>query len=146
VIPGCSGRILPHTVALSWPNMTTSLCAAHCKALGFTLSGVEASYGCFCGNALANVNPKKPDGECCAPCTGDSSEFCGDKFRIWIYNTSKSDHPRVCHPTPAPPPTPPMPAQPSDPRSIFNGTVMNKAGYLDQVSRCAWSESAFTQH
>ena len=75
---GTHGRTLSHTIAMDTGIDTAEWCFKKCKSLNFTLSGVEASHGCFCGNELAEpANPKVADTQCCAPCAGNETQTCG---------------------------------------------------------------------
>jgi hypothetical protein len=107
--------------------MRGKVCSAACRAAGFRLAGVEASYGCFCGNTNASTIVPAATADCCSPCTGNTSESCGNKFRVWVYETdgSTTSTPPVCGGGGGG-------GAVVDPRDIRNGTVMLTAGYLDQ--------------
>jgi hypothetical protein len=81
--PSCTDRLLVHTVTVKWENMSVGLCKSECARLGYRLAGVEAGYGCFCGNSNASKVVAAPESECCGVCSGNESEFCGERFRIW---------------------------------------------------------------
>lgn len=81
--PGCEQRLLSHTVTVKWDNMTVDLCSAECRKAGFDFAGVEAAYGCFCGDTNASAIVETVQTECCSPCLGNTSQECGGKFRIW---------------------------------------------------------------
>lgn len=68
-------------------NMTVANCAAACGANGYTISGVEYSGECFCGNSFSNGGGPAPDGltGCSMTCNGNSSEFCGGPNRLDVY-------------------------------------------------------------
>eukprot|EP00038_Savillea_parva_P004161 m.134704 g.134704 ORF g.134704 m.134704 type:complete len:790 (-) comp11396_c1_seq4:1552-3921(-) len=117
----CSQRLLSHTITLKSPNMTLALCQSECAAQGYAWAGVEAAYGCFCGNSNGTAIVPAPSSACCSPCTGDNAEFCGAKFRVWVFASKTST---------APPE--PTGCVSTDPRDINTGTVMISAGYLDQ--------------
>jgi len=105
-------------------NLTTYECADACGAAGYAYAGVEASCACFCGRELPAGAPL-PDGQCCSVCAGNASERCGDKFRLFAYpsgNPWSGPAPASCQ----------EPEGATDPRNILNGTVMIRAGYLDQ--------------
>lgn len=128
--------------------MTTQLCADACRKAGYSLAGVEAAYGCACGNSFDPKHPnptaKMPDSQCCSPCAGDPTRksTCGDKLRIFVFNVSECSstlstcgHNSACpkpQPTPKPTPAPPPHDMCFDRRSMCNGSIMLKAGYLDQ--------------
>jgi hypothetical protein len=116
-----STRILPHVVTTKWANMTKEICGAACSQAGFQLAGVEAAYGCFCGNALASSAVRARESECCSPCVGNVQETCGSKWRIFVYPANQPGYgPSSCT------------WKEADPRDIYNGTVMLHDSYLDQ--------------
>ena len=126
--PGCTGRILPHMVAVRNLSMTALDCAFACRSLNFSLAAVEASYGCACGDARDNANPRRPDSECCAPCSGDSTQWCGAKYRAWIFDASATRAAQLGPPASTCDPN----ERGSDSRNLFNGTLMLQSAYLDQ--------------
>lgn len=68
-------------------NMSVANCAAACGTNGYTLSGVEYSGECYCGNNFSNGGAPAPDGlnGCNMICNGNSSEFCGGPNRLDVY-------------------------------------------------------------
>lgn len=125
----CSQRLLNHTVSVDDPTLTRRSCWAGCGASGYALAGVEAGHGCFCAHALAwSVSPL-PASQCCTPCAGNGSEFCGARFRVEVLVT---DQPLPSSGQTSGCPLPPAEQHPIDPRHIANGTVMLRSGYLDQ--------------
>lgn len=120
--PGCTGRLLPVTVSVDTPNDSVEWCARECAGRGLALSGVEAAYGCFCGNGSAAAVLPRPAAECCAPCDANGTEGCGDKFRVWVSAASSPRTNKACTGL----------GPPRDPRDIRLGAVMLASGYLDQ--------------
>ena len=123
----CSKRLLNHTVSVNDLELTREKCWSGCGKAGYLMAGLEAGHGCFCAMALAWSSPLLPSSQCCTPCSGNSSEFCGARFRVQVFLTKE----------PLPPqeagcPLPPAKQHPIDPRHIANGTIMLRAGYLDQ--------------
>ncbi|ETN45954.1 uncharacterized protein HMPREF1541_00136 [Cyphellophora europaea CBS 101466] len=68
-------------------NMTVANCVAVCAANGYTISGVEYSGECYCGNTFSNGGAPAPDGlaGCNMICNGNSSEYCGGPNRLDVY-------------------------------------------------------------
>ncbi|XPS68135.1 hypothetical protein M3J09_000426 [Ascochyta lentis] len=65
-------------------DMTVFACTSSCKALGYTLAGLEYSRQCFCGDSIDN-NATMTDEGCDMTCVGNSSEFCGGADRLNLY-------------------------------------------------------------
>ena len=124
IIDTVASRQLTHEVCeISGGCETLSLewCAAQCRANNFLLAGVEAGHQCCCGNALTNATALAADSECDTPCTGNASETCGGKLRLWAFD-----------PTTVGPP-PPEPALPTtDSRWIAGGSTIHIGGYICQ--------------
>ena len=51
----------------------------------FIYAGLENGDGCYCGNSEDKFIPTDPE-ECNAPCTGNSTEFCGGSWRLQVYD------------------------------------------------------------
>jgi hypothetical protein len=66
-------------------KMTQELCAQVCNERGYALAGVEATYQCFCGDA---INPQKNTraSGCQEKCQGNSAETCGGYWRMQVFN------------------------------------------------------------
>ncbi|KAK7751400.1 hypothetical protein SLS62_006656 [Diatrype stigma] len=65
------------------PDMTLETCAALCAQ--YAWFGVEDGSQCFCGASLDPGSAAVPDGECNAPCGGNSLELCGAANRLSVY-------------------------------------------------------------
>ncbi|KAG8846898.1 hypothetical protein FRB96_001743 [Tulasnella sp. 330] len=66
-----------------------SSCAAKCDNAGFAFAGAVSGQECWCGNALANAELDT----CAEPCSGDSSEICGDSNRISVLSKWSTSSP-----------------------------------------------------
>lgn len=67
--------------------MTVGLCATLCQSNGYTVSGVEYSTQCFCGNQIINGGAlAKTDKDCAMTCGGDSTQTCGGPNRLSVYS------------------------------------------------------------
>ena len=60
-----------------------------CKKLcfedhGYVYAGVQTALECWCGNSRPTISPA-PQSECSMPCSGDSSQTCGDSWRMNIF-------------------------------------------------------------
>ncbi|KAI8806738.1 WSC domain-containing protein [Cladochytrium replicatum] len=74
--------------------MTPSKCASACLAKGYTISGVEYSWECYCGNSLKYGHVE--ESKCFMPCEGNDELICGGEANLAIYNcpstTPKFEH------------------------------------------------------
>ena len=104
-------------------TLTVRWCAEQCRLGNFSLGGVEAGHQCCCGQALTNSSSAAavPMAQCDAACTGNASETCGGKYRLYVFDPK----------TVAPPPPPPADPKP-DSRWIPNGNVLRSGGYSCQ--------------
>ena len=105
-------------------------CGARCRALNYTMAGVEAGHECICGHFIKDPQLVAPDDECELPCVGipptggQPAAFCGGRYRLWAANVT--DIP------PAPPPPPPPPPDFLESRDIRDGIMVLEEEYLDQ--------------
>ncbi|KAH9958446.1 copper radical oxidase [Russula dissimulans] len=67
-------------------NNSVQSCADVCFASGYPLAGVEYSRECYCGSRISNGGAPTPAGDCSMVCSGNSSEFCGGRYRLNLYN------------------------------------------------------------
>lgn len=65
------------------PDMTLETCAALCAQ--YAWFGVEYGSQCFCGASLDPSSAEVADGECDAPCGGNSRQLCGAANRLSVY-------------------------------------------------------------
>lgn len=99
-----SDRLLSGAAVKGDSGMTTAVCAGIC--VGSTFFGTEYSKECFCGSPGDDPTDASL-ASCTMACAGDSSETCGGRDAISVYNRGGS-------PTPTPPtPTPPTPTPPT---------------------------------
>lgn len=86
-----SGRTLPNsaTVPGGASNMTIENCQAACRALGYSLVGLEYAQECWCGNSSENGGVPATDG-CTMPCTGNAGEICGGSWRLNVFSYGAS--------------------------------------------------------
>lgn len=69
--------------------MTLESCATFCNA--FTYVGTEYGRECYCGNDLKDGSVRAENqNDCCFPCAGDKSEYCGAGVRIELYKLGDS--------------------------------------------------------
>lgn len=129
--PGCytdqqSPRLLPYMPLKNMdPSIDAETCDAACAAKNYTLGGLEAGHGCFCGNELGpSAGPEQPFYECCTPCIGNASQVCGGEFKLLVF--------KVGQPPVHPPALCPQFQPVVDPRHIRMGVHMLTQGYLDQ--------------
>jgi hypothetical protein len=64
-------------------KMSPEFCSDLCS--GFRFFGLQAGFGCFCGNDYGNNGGKAQDGECDMPCSGSPSIMCGSGQHNSIY-------------------------------------------------------------
>jgi hypothetical protein len=51
--------------------MTVEKCVAACREAEYTVSGLEYSAECFCGNAFVNAPHQTSDADCNMACSGN---------------------------------------------------------------------------
>ncbi|KAL4216555.1 hypothetical protein ACF0H5_024278 [Mactra antiquata] len=71
---------------ISSSDMTIEKCVHHCSVEGYYFAGVEYSSQCFCGNYL-KAYTQHSDSSCSTSCSGDSSQKCGQTWKISVYTT-----------------------------------------------------------
>ena len=80
-----SKRLFPFRVANNDDGLTIDRCKKLCfEDHGYVYAGVEHANECWCGNDRPTISPA-PQSECSMPCAGDSSQKCGDSWRMNIY-------------------------------------------------------------
>ncbi|GAM89397.1 hypothetical protein ANO11243_074350 [Dothideomycetidae sp. 11243] len=67
-------------------NNTIEACTSYCTNAGYSIAGVEYGTQCFCGNAITGYAGQTVDNGCTMPCSGNSSEICGDSNRISLFS------------------------------------------------------------
>ncbi|KAL3426463.1 WSC domain-containing protein-like protein 5 [Phlyctema vagabunda] len=65
---------------------TIDTCASYCNDAGYSIAGLEWGVQCFCGNALAASSSMTADAGCTMACPGNSSQICGDNYRLSVYS------------------------------------------------------------
>lgn len=89
---GCYNDMYPTTRALSLkqpydPNLTVQACVWSCYRLGYSISGLENSKQCFCGNDILSGGTLADwDFDCNRPCSGNRTEICGGDDKLSIYS------------------------------------------------------------
>ena len=78
-------------------HLTRESCGNACVRLGYHLAGVEAGHQCMCAARVQNASALTDMSECSSPCTGDSQETCGGKYRAFVFNAENRTLP---HPPP----------------------------------------------
>eukprot|EP00299_Pterocystis_sp_00344_P008133 c2962_g1_i1.p1 GENE.c2962_g1_i1~~c2962_g1_i1.p1 ORF type:complete len:853 (-),score=180.57 c2962_g1_i1:68-2626(-) len=80
-------RLLLYEASAGDDQMTQNKCAQLCFLNSYILSGVEDGIQCFCGNSFnPDASPTVENmSECQLPCGGNSSQPCGDAFRMLVF-------------------------------------------------------------
>jgi hypothetical protein len=95
-VDGLNGRDLNFQQPDSQTN-TVESCIAACKALGYTIAGMEWSQQCFCDNFLYNGAALAANqADCNMPCSGNAAEICGAGNRLSLYSSGGA--PKVYQP------------------------------------------------
>jgi len=68
-------------------NMTIMFCAESCHGLNFTYAGLERSSQCFCGSQVPILSLL--NSACNMTCSGNSSQICGDRLKLSVYQMSE---------------------------------------------------------
>ncbi|KAK4231908.1 WSC domain-containing protein [Podospora fimiseda] len=89
-------RVLPQQVTVSG-SLTIEKCKAACKSQGHTLAGVEFASECYCGSVTPSNSIKLADTECNMPCAGDSSQQCGNAWKVSVYQTGSEWKSEGCY-------------------------------------------------
>ncbi|KAI9776670.1 MAG: hypothetical protein M1835_005454, partial [Candelina submexicana] len=96
---GCANSTspIPLTGALytNKTHLTTTLCQHFCLSNNYGLSALQNGTICSCGNGLQShsVISTTTNNNCSTPCAGNSSEICGGKDALSVWNSTKSDIP-----------------------------------------------------
>ncbi|KAG9035776.1 hypothetical protein FRB95_010544 [Tulasnella sp. JGI-2019a] len=77
-----SSRLLPSQLYSGSANSLDS-CVAKCNTAGYVFAGAEYGAECWCANSL---NGSLQVASCAKPCSGDSSQTCGDGDRISVFS------------------------------------------------------------
>ena len=64
--------------------MTIEVCKDYCRNMGWAIAGTESSNQCFCGNEAPTITGE--EGQCNAPCSGNSQQICGGEWAMHIYH------------------------------------------------------------
>jgi len=70
----------------STESQTVESCLDSCASQGYTYGGTEFGVQCFCGSSLASGSSQAANQDCTQPCSGNSSEICGDGDRLSLYS------------------------------------------------------------
>ncbi|KAK3383119.1 glyoxal oxidase-like protein [Lasiosphaeria ovina] len=89
-IDGAHGRILSYQSPDSQANSQTA-CATLCKNAGYSISGVEYSVQCFCGNSILNGGVQTAITDCSNTCPGNPAQKCGAGDRMNIVSNGPPD-------------------------------------------------------
>ncbi|KAF2170893.1 hypothetical protein M409DRAFT_35857, partial [Zasmidium cellare ATCC 36951] len=79
-----SQRTLTHSSGRDFNDQTVEMCTGYCQANGFNYAGLEYGQECWCDYQLSGAT-QEPDSDCSMPCTGNSSEICGNGNRLSVY-------------------------------------------------------------
>ena len=92
VYEGCYNDVYPprRVLSLKQPydsNLTVQACVWSCHQLGYSISGLENSKQCFCGNDILNGGTLADwDFDCNRPCSGNGTQICGGSDKLSIYS------------------------------------------------------------
>ncbi|KAI9716656.1 MAG: hypothetical protein M1812_005194 [Candelaria pacifica] len=93
---GCANQTNPVPLAgASYTNtsgLTTSDCQSFCLHNNYGLAATHNGTDCSCGNGLQSYSAVGATG-CDRPCAGNSSDFCGGKDTLSVWNSTKTDIP-----------------------------------------------------
>ncbi|CAJ2505176.1 Uu.00g125700.m01.CDS01 [Anthostomella pinea] len=79
-----SGPPRPTVSGYTYDGMTTESCAGNCSAYAYF--GTEYGRECYCGASLMpSTTPATTDNQCAIPCSGNSSQVCGDRSKISVW-------------------------------------------------------------
>ncbi|KAM0794890.1 WSC domain-containing protein [Usnea florida] len=80
-------RALSSAYYCNTSGMTIEACQSYCSSNGrnFNLAGLEYGQECYCGSGLQNYAAVGHTG-CIQPCTGNSTEICGNGNLLSLYN------------------------------------------------------------
>jgi glucan endo-1,3-alpha-glucosidase len=84
-------RVLPGIHFYGQKDLTVDKCIVMCEDAGYTFAGVEWGEECYCGNNTLSSVQYVDDSECSMPCAGDSSETCGENFRMEIFQLTTAE-------------------------------------------------------
>lgn len=85
------GRLLSGFGFASTLQNSISVCTAICGQMGYSMAGAEFGQECYCGNSFTGDGGQVfADSECNLPCPGDSSQSCGNGWRIALYKRDAS--------------------------------------------------------
>jgi len=90
---GTTGRALTKD-ATTDSLMTITLCTIYCMNKGYSISGLEYSTECYCGNALENGSTIGGSTACNMPCGGNATTICGGPGALSVYNNTALVVPR----------------------------------------------------
>ncbi|PWW75224.1 WSC-domain-containing protein [Tuber magnatum] len=90
---GTGGRALSKDATAS-SAMTPNMCQDYCTGKGYTLSGVEYSTECYCGNVLENGSSIGGSTSCTMPCGGSPTAICGGPGALSVYNNTAITPPK----------------------------------------------------
>ncbi|KAF7440239.1 hypothetical protein PC9H_000583 [Pleurotus ostreatus] len=71
-------------------SQTVAGCASSCAAQGFAYFGTEYGSECWCGSAIRAGASTAPSSDCSTPCSGKSSDICGNGNRLSLYRFGAS--------------------------------------------------------
>ncbi|CDZ96275.1 Glycoside hydrolase, family 71 [Phaffia rhodozyma] len=86
-----AGRALTGYTYSDTAGMTNAACAATCLAKGYTFSGTEYSYQCYCGYGISNSQTIVGDASCTASCAANATEACGGNYLLTVFQSTSSN-------------------------------------------------------
>ena len=82
-------RLLPHM--LNTLKASVDYCLTYCYDLGYQFAGVQAYDWCLCGDDRPPYEKRVKIDECDMQCAGDSSQNCGNHWRMMVYELHESE-------------------------------------------------------
>lgn len=92
-------------------QMTTAMCEEGCRELrGYSWFGTSSGHTCYCGKSYdLGSGMYVPQDQCQSPCYGNSSQTCGDLYKMSVYTLGVTPPPLANFATlPGSPGTPPF--------------------------------------
>lgn len=93
-----SARVLSGATMVPVGNnaVTSTGCIAACESKGFTMAGTEYGQECYCGNSLVG-STQKDASVCNMNCQGDTSQVCGGRLALNVFQKSSTSKRRSRH-------------------------------------------------
>ncbi|KAF2211398.1 hypothetical protein CERZMDRAFT_85559 [Cercospora zeae-maydis SCOH1-5] len=70
-------------------SMTIGSCLKFCQSANAQYAGLEYGRECYCSPYLSTFSDRLDDSNCSFACNGNSSEICGGRLAITLYNRTE---------------------------------------------------------